>query len=271
MAIVKELSLADLEVSKVYESEVSETVKFEHPLDYLSPFLEILDPFIPKWEILGQLGGINRDRAMVIEGVEMPDNLNVSYSRLIAKARLPEEHDINIPGLTDYGHLWTEVGLVYALDGRNPEMKVYSGRRVSTCINQCIFGADSILSIQLLKSSKTAAYDQTRRYLDNLTEKQKVYLDKAEAMSANRLSGSKLLSRIGHVVWEAKKNSKLGIQCANDMVGFIQDSRSKYSLVEGATTDWKLYNACSESLKKSNMLDEASKTLFLEKIFSNDN
>lgn len=264
----KILTIEDLESSKIYQSD-SDVIRFEHPMDYLSPFIELFNSINPTWNIEGQLGGVNKNKAVVVDDLVMPEEVNISYSRVLARAKLPEEYDINFEFTNNYNHLTSEIGMVYALDGRNPEIKVYAGRRVTACINQCIFGADSILTINLLKSSKEAAYNQTRRYLETIEANNKVYLEKIHNLKERELSGSKLLERIGKIVWEAKKNPKLGIICASDMVTYIQDPKSKYALVDNKTTDWMLYNACTESLKKSNILDEASKVLLLENVFIN--
>lgn len=259
------LSLNDIESSKVYVSEVSQVLNFSHPLDYLQPFFDILNPLGATFSFEGEVGGQSKDRL----NEEFSDQAEyISYKRLICKAKLPIEFDL-IPDVDNtFNKLTSEIGFVYALDGKAPEMRAYKGKRVTVCTNQCVFGADNVTSLNLAKSTTHAIYDSLRRYVDNAAKDYDLYKTTVEKLANNSLSGSKLKERIGHVIWECKKNTKLGFICASDMVTYLQDGKSKYALTNDTTNDWVLYNACTESLKKSNILDEALKTLLLEKIFN---
>lgn len=261
------LNMNQIEASKVYVSEVSSIISYQHPLDYLQPYLDILSPLGAKFTFEGEVGSVSKER--VVAEIEGQEN-HIAYKRLIAKAKLPIEYDLLIDANTPFNHLSGEIGFVYALDGKSPEMRAYRGKRVTVCTNQCVFGADNVTSINLAKSSIMSIYDTLRRYVDNAAKDYEKYKDLIERLYNNELAGSKLLERIGHIHWECKKNNKLGTTCANDMVSYLQDNKSKYALSEDRTNDWMLYNACTESLKKSNILDEASKTLLLEKVFNNN-
>lgn len=261
------LTRVDVESSDVYVSETNSIFSFQHPMDYLQPFLNILEPIGATIHFEGERGSFSKER-------QREDNeeqvAHIAYKRLIAKAKLPEE--FNIIAHTDslFTDLWSEIGFVYALDTKSPEIRAYKGKRVSVCTNQCVFGADNVTSLNLVKSSTKSIYDSLQRYVDTAVEDRRQYIDIIERLDGNKLYDRGLKERVGHIMMECKKNPKLGTQCAVDMIGLILDPKSKYGLTDGSTSDWVLYNACTESLKKSNILDEAAKTLLLERVFINN-
>lgn len=261
------LTMAQIEQSDVYISETSETLSFLHTLDYLKPFMDILEPLGATFTFEGELGSISKERAR--EDVEEQQR-HIAYKSVIAKAKLPDIYNLNLDIDSTHKNLWSEIGIVYNLSGKNPEMRAYRGKRVEVCTNMCVWGSDNVTSINLSKSSTRGIYESLKFYADNAAEDLGKYREVIERLHSNRLADERLLERIGHIIWQARLNPKLGITCANDMVSYLQDNKSKYALVNGTTTDWMLYNACTESLKKSSILDEANKTLLLDKIFNNN-
>ena len=264
---VELLTLEDIESSKVYVSDTGAALSFSHPLDYLAKYLEILQPLGASLSFQGETGSISKDRQN--EEFEEQEK-HIAYRRLIAKAKLPVEYDINIDTESAFNHLSTEVGIVYSLEGKAPELRAYKGKRVTVCTNGCIFGANNVTSINLAKSSTSSIYDQIAKYVDTAANDYIAYKEIIDRLQSKELAGSKLMQRIGEIHWACKRNPKLGTTCANDMVTYLQDNKSKYGLVGDKTNDWILYNACTESLKKSNMLDEHLKVFLLERVFNNN-
>lgn len=257
------LSLDQVESSDVYVPQMS-AFSFKHPMQYLEPFFKQLEPLGATFTFEGEIGSLSKERER--EDKEEQDK-HIAYSRLVAKARLPEAFDV-IPGIgSDFNHLWSEIGLVYAFDTKSPEIKVYRGKRVSTCTNQCIFGADNVTSINLARSNESGAYTSLKSYVDTAMEDLGSYVDIIQRLASVQREGSSLKEQLGHMLMEAKRHTRLGTTCVNDTVNYILDPKTRYALVDGVTNDWMLYNACTESLKKSNILDEPTKTLLLEKIF----
>lgn len=265
--MAESLSREQIESSDVYVSDVSSVINFQHPIDYLQPFLDIIEPLGGTVSFRGEVGSISKERAR--EDVEEQAK-HTAYKRLIARAKLPDEFTMFLDLDTDFKELWSEIGFVFSLDGKNPELRAYRGKRVSICDNQCIFGADNVTSLNLLKSSTRSIYDSLRIYADNAASDLEKYKETISKLYDNKLSGGKLNERIGHIITECKKNPKLGITCGIDLVGYMLDSKSRYFPVNGQTNDWVLYNGLTESLKKSNILDEAAKTLLLERVFVNN-
>lgn len=257
------LSLEEVEKSDVYISQIG-AFSFKHPMQYLEPFFKQLEPLNPTFTFQGEIGSLSKEREK--EDKEEQDK-HIAYSRLVAKARLPEAFDV-VPGIGgEFDHMWSEIGLVYAFDTKSPEIKVFRGKRVTVCTNQCIFGEANVTSINLARSNETGAYTSLRQYVETATEDFQSYIDISQRLASRRREGEELEKQLGHMLLQAKRYPRLGTTCVNDVVNFILDAKTRYALVDGATNDWLLYNACTESLKKSNILDEPTKTILLEKIF----
>lgn len=256
-----QVTYTDLEKSKIFIGS-SEIYKFPSPIELVSPFMEEINTKIGNvsWTFEAEEGSKNAN----------PDELseeNIAYSRVIAKAKLPAEYDLLVDDDT-FNHLWSEIGLVYALDTKKPEMKVYRGKRVSVCTNQCVFGADNITGI-LLTSSRADIYERAAKYAKSAMEDVEKYRPILETLNGTVYSGSSLNEQIGKMFRYASSNPKLGITTMTGMLKSIQDDKTRYAIKNGAITGWTLYNACTEELKKSNILDESTKTLLLEKVFLN--
>lgn len=257
------LSLDEISDSDVYVSQLA-AFTFKHPMQYLEPFFKQLEPLGATFSFQGEIGSLSKEKER--EDKEEQDK-HIAYSRLVAKARLPEAFDVN-PGVDgDYNHMWTEIGFVYAFDTKSPEIKVFRGKRVSACTNQCIFGEANVTSINLARSNESGAYISLKEYVETATADLQQYIDTVQKLAGRKREGVVLEQQLGHMLMQSKRFPKLGTTCVNDAVNYILDPKTKYALVEGVTNDWMLYNACTESLKKSNLLDECSKTILLEKIF----
>lgn len=253
------ISMTELENSKVFVSK-SETLRFLHPMDYLSPFIDILSPLNPEWNI-----EVEKD----VENAETDGTKNVSYGRVAIKAKLPELYGFGVDIDSLFNDLYSEIGMVYALDTSKPEMKVGNGKRVSVCTNQCIFGTNNLTSILLTSSNREKLYDDTKRYADNLDSEISQYKARIERMHETKLVGKAAINeRIGKIFWDSKKTNDLGINIASNMLTLLQDSNTIYTIKDNQTNDWTIYNALTQSLKKSSIIDEPSKVLFLQNIFS---
>lgn len=269
----QKVTVTDLADSKVFVSEKNAIFKFQHPMEYLQPVMDILDPYGVAFDLRAVQGSVSQDKESVVDGVSIPGKEYISYSRLISRAKLPEAYDIHLDTNTEFSDLTSEIGFVFGLDIAAPEIKVYSGKRVTVCDNGCIFGADSVTSFNLLKSTdNTKIYDTLKSYADNAAKGREMYINRIEQLRSNKLTGKKLMERIGHVMWEVKKNSKLGVTIGTEMLTLLQNNKTRYFIDEDTVvSDWHLYNACTEPMKKVNILDEASKVKLLDDVFSIQN
>lgn len=254
-----EISFDELENSKVFVSK-SETFKFMPPMDYLRPFVDIISPLNPEWKIY-----VEKE----VENAEEDGTKNTAYGRVALRAKLPAIFDLNLGFNSQFNHAYSEIGIVYALDTTKPEMRVANGKRVSVCTNQCIFGSDNITSVLLTSTNREKIYRDTNVYVQSLEEETQRYKQVIERMYENVLVGDRQINeRIGKIFRSCKKTNDVGINIASSMLGLLEDERSMYGIKNGETNDWIIYNALTESIKKSSIIDESSKVLFLEGIFN---
>ncbi len=264
MSKTLELSLKQVEDSKVYVS-VNENIKFKHPMDYIAPFMEELEPLNVEWSFTAEKGSENKNK-------EEDTETNIAYSRMSVKARLPQQYDMfaNDP---IFNKIYGEIGFVYSLEGGKPEMKVYRGNRVQVCTNMCIWGATNVLQLAMTdpKSSVNHIYDKTKRFVEEVSEevnKAKRIIDKL----SNEIYGEQIVNqKFGELIRLGIANPKLGINPVTGAIQAMLDPTSKYALETDKTiTGWKFYNAVTEQIKKASILDEVTKTILLERMF-NDN
>jgi hypothetical protein len=250
----------DLIESKIFVPN-NEIFSFLPPMDYIQPFNDVVKSIGGTTMYEAEIGSKNLN-------ADADLGANTAYSRVSVKIKMPSEFDI----VTDdvfFKDLFGEIGLVYALDTQKPEMKVWRGNRVFVCTNQCVFGADNVTSIQL-KDGREHIYERVSRYIDQAMVQRQYHIDKIEMLTEQSYSGGKLNEKIGEMFRYGLSNKKLGVNVISATLKSIESKTSRYSLDEnGSITGWKLYNAVTEELKNSSILDEVSKTLLLEKLFLN--
>lgn len=262
MAATKELTFEQLESSKIFIPD-NEIVAFKHPLDYFGSALTKLTDMGAEISFSGMEGSKNQNSAGGLAG-----EINMAYKRVIMKAVLPVDFTLNLNLPTDFNILQSEIGMLLAFDGGSPEIKVYHGKRVTTCLNKCIFGAAQLTHIELLKESPSKAIDIAEDYIKNVDKEDRLYVDKIERMYNNTLVGEEIRTRIGDIFWYSKLNPKLGINVASAFLSNLQNKSSRYFFKKGEpTNDWMMYNACTEVMKGD--FNEVNRALALEEIFLN--
>lgn len=261
MSSFTNITLKELEVSKTYVNPKTTALSYQHPMDYAHDFIE-------------KCNDLNCDLNIRVDTNAMNANddnsLNISYDTVVFRATVPEAN-LYLDG-TAFNELKSEFGFILSLGGLAPEIRVYSGKRVTICDNGCIFGADDITTVKLV-SSHEPINKALKSYIDNIQAKSRAYLDRIEQMNntfyheaVKGQSNSTLNSKIGEIVRYAMGNNKLGVQVATGMIKNIQDIKSNYRIYENKISGWTLYNACTEEIKKSPIKDEMAKVQLLEGI-----
>lgn len=250
----KVISLEEVTSSKTYVYPSNNLFAFEHPLYYIQPFLDMVSPFAESliFEADNVVVNTNEDKSN-----------NTSYGRLSVKAKLQNDYDFEVNG----EHFTSEMGMVYAFDTKKPEIKLFSGKRVSVCTNQCIFGADNITSILLTNNKRSNINEIARLYFDKIKQDNEKYIE-----VVSKMMDTKILDfdhHVGRLVNKSIKMKNLGIRPVLAAVGLLNDETSKYEMVKNDANRnlWVSYNALTEVLKKENIFEEASKTLLLENLY----
>lgn len=253
------MTYQEVEQSKIFVGDGK--FNFPHPCQLVDPFLNVIE----------RLGG-----SITYEAVKGSENLNqdteernIAFSRLAVKVKMPEEYSIVANDL-NFNHLYGEIGFVYGFDTQKPTMKVYRGARVSVCTNLSVFGADNLTEVLFTSSHKTL-FDNVRRYVDTSIQDNEKIKEIIDELSGTLYVGTELNELIGRIHRESVKITRLGVTPICDAVKYLSDSKSRYYAQNDTASGWIVYNAMTESIKRCNILDEASKSLLLERIFLNNN
>ena len=256
------LDFKQLENSKIYVHPKSETLKFKHTLDYLEPFLQKFEGIQGvEWMFQADDKTVNEEKVDVLTSelnADAPVKQNISYGSVIAKAKLPESFNV-IPDISsNFKDMFSEIGLVYTLSSLKPEMRLYRGKRVDFCSNGAIFGANNIKTVQLTGSYQDV-YKETEGYIEESMNDVLKYKRVAEYLWDVNLNKNQIYELAGELLFFAKKNKEFGINPVSDAVNSLMDSTSLYGIRDDKTSMWNVYNAVTESLKKSTILTESTK------------
>jgi len=267
------LDFKQLENSKIYVHPKSETLKFKHTLDYLEPFLQKFEGIQGvEWMFQADDKTVNEEKVDVLTSelnADAPVKQNISYGSVIAKAKLPESFNV-IPDISsNFKDMFSEIGLVYTLSSLKPEMRLYRGKRVDFCSNGAIFGANNIKTVQLTGSYQDV-YKETEGYIEESMNDVLKYKRVAEYLWDVNLNKNQIYELAGELLFFAKKNKEFGINPVSDAVNSLMDATSLYGIRDDKTSMWNVYNAVTESLKKSTILTESTKLNLLQKVFIKD-
>lgn len=250
---MSQLQIDQILRSKIYMKENS-AISFNSPKAYIEPFLEKF----------GNLPGVTFSVKVSDKVANKEDNgeTNEAYGRVLVEAKLPSMYSVNEHD--------SVVGLVYALDTQKPTMKVYSGENAWACTNLSIFGARYIQSVELLQGVATI-YDRAVEYLEGVDKQIERFKILHEKMNGVVYENEGIDQISGYLIREGIRNKQIGLLPITDAIRSLDDSKSKYAIREGKTTQWNVYNAITEHVtQKTDISDKASKTVMIGKLFVNE-
>lgn len=256
----KNISIKELEESKVYVSVKSDAFSFKHPLDYASSFIDLTSSIGGDLNIRVETDAVNANT----DGSQ-----NIAYSTVLFRHKLPERFNLDVPTNDMFGKGFSEIGFVLNFGSINPEIRCYTGSRISICDNGCIFGADDITSIKLVSS-----HVPIQKALELYVSEREVTLERykrvIQGMSSTIYTeeGNTINQFIGKITRACIGNPKIGIGIATGMIKNISDSKTNYAIRDGKISEWVLYNACTEEVKKSSIKDEALKVQLVSDLFN---
>ena len=224
-----------------------------HPKDVVRTFMGALDIDLTQLHI--QLGkpqiniiGVNEETGANIE--------SKAYTSYILNAKM-SDYDYGQEG--DEGYHYGNVGIVVNLSGN--EIKVFAGQRASACLNLMVFGADTVF--------KSTAEDLAI-YNPLIKEAHSVFPDQYDAW----------VYRTSQL-----KKAKYDIQGWDEKIGFflrtmptrlfpflthamkqIRDEESLYYNWENS--DWKLFSAMTDAVKKKSPTTQLEDTMAIQKLFN---
>lgn len=245
------MELNDVLGSKTYVREEG-AVSYCAPVEYLKPFIDIVDANVISWSV------------KVSEPVsnENPEDhtLNIAYPRVLVESRFGI--DPNLPGFESV------IGLIYALNTRQPIMKVYSGENVSACTNLTIFNPEHVFQQDLLGNYRNV-YSKAKEYFDNKKKEIEEFKVIYNQLQNTFLTEEQFHERMGGILVNAVK-SRLGTSPVVQAANMMMDNSSQYAVRKGndfICNEWNIFNAVTQALNSTDLVLLPTKTISLAKIF----
>lgn len=249
-----QISLEELEQSKIFVHAKLEGMPFQHPLSYFSKFIE-------------QTRGLGEHIFQAEVGAKNTNDDstdNVSYSRVSVICKIPREVQVDDPLFNKYV---PKIGMLYALDTQKPVIKVFTGSEVSACLNTCVFGASSVIEAQVINSRKPID-DAIDRYIQENEKTLEMIQTKVEKLVDMNFTGVDYDRMVGKMVQFGYGLPQLGIQPIMGGIKDMCDSKSiYYAGAKPSISGWKMYNSVTEALKKSSIIDMPTRVQLLEDLF----
>lgn len=241
------MTINDILESKTYVKE-NGAITFGSPKEYLEPFLNIL-PKDTQYEVETANSIINKN--------EEDDTLNISYPRVLVKAKLNYNEKFD-----------STIGLVYALEIQRPQIKVFTGVEVKACTNLTIFNYSHLYSQDILGNYREV-YNKAQRYFDDEETKLREYSETYDRLENTTLSNQIELNEvIGRMLFNSYK-TKLGTTPVVKASQLLRDASSAYYVGENDRFHcslWNVYNATTQALGNADILEKPTKTVALAKI-----
>ncbi|KKN88738.1 hypothetical protein LCGC14_0246290 [marine sediment metagenome] len=243
-----------MELQEVLDSKVfvkGSSISFNSPKKYIEPFMERVEKLSPSWIT---------DVSAVVSNAEEEGDMNTAYGRVLVQGLLPGLGTDDSRGI---------IGMVYALDTVKPVVRVFTGQNVSVCMNLCIFGTSHLFSADLLGGGMDAAYKKVEEYVEGKEEEVKFYVDTIGELKSTEYDSKQVDEIVGALLREAL-TGKLGSSSIIAATRKLNNPSSRYSMVDGHTTGWNIYNAVTEHIShKVDIFDRAVKTQILSSLMLN--
>ena len=235
------ITLDQLEASKRY---VKSGVTYETPAYFLEPMLNMVN----KWR--GSDYIIKYEDAVV--NAEEDKSENISYGRFAIDAKVAN------------GEFNKRIGIVVALNINAPIIGAYSGTEVSACTNLCVFNYEHMSTFLLNSKDYKKVYDNLDSYFNNIDAIYTEYLEVIDRMKNKVLNTQQINEFMGELLFYGSNHQQLGTTPVLSAVKALSDEQSIYSIREGQTTLYNIYNSITQNITdKAGILDKSSKTLSL--------
>jgi hypothetical protein len=127
-----QIELKELLESKAFVKEGS-GYDFKLPEQYVNEFLDIAGNYTDKFLVTVNSPTENKNE---------DESINKAFPRFLVEAKMPEKFDVEESTAT--------IGFMMALDTQKPIAKLYTGKKVTACMNLTIFNADNVYSAELV-------------------------------------------------------------------------------------------------------------------------
>lgn len=235
--------------SKTFVKEGSGAI-FRSPTDYLMPFVDTVNNKLSGYKITSKVS--NAVVNMNDDGSE-----NVSFGRVNIQADGPVIDGISMP----------TIGIVYGLDINKPVIKVYTGTNVSACTNLCVFNPADLFQMEIMNNLERI-YSLAEEYAEDISKKYEKYQKVIKELQSQEIDMMETQMLLGGLLMRGVVDGVLGTNGVVMGTRELMDKKSVYSIKEGVTTKWNIYNAITQYITdKVDILDKPSKTLRLSNYF----
>lgn len=224
----KNVNYEELETAKAFVSTGG--IMFGTPKDYADKFMSKIkvEPKDCRFELQGDVTNANPD-----------GTLNISYDKILVETSLDFKNTIQ----------QKNIGMVLNLSTQKPLIRVYTGSKVFACSNQCISGADSIFSAEII-TNLDSAYNMVEEYKKNAEKEWLEQLELWKIMQETVWSGSQVQSKLGFMLEQSIKNGKFkafGTSAITSAAKLLY-GKSDYQIKGAETTAWNVYNSITAAI-----------------------
>lgn len=196
---------------------------------------EILTP------VIGELSKLKLDITITGSQANANGNTDSTINKAFGRVMLHVRHEL-AEGLT------YEMGVMYALDLTVPKAKIYRGIKVMACLNQCIFGADDIVTINLNNGKEL---DTVTSYIEEFAKRMKTAENLVRNLKAYKMNEEQVRRAIGDMIIKTVTDKgQTGTTTIMRAIEMLYDSTSKYFVKQEGFSAWHLYNALTEYFEK---------------------
>ena len=224
-------------------------------VEYMSPS-EILDPVL---QLLRQTSGkLMLTGSNELSNANADSTLNVSYGRLNLVARFEIDAEV-----------FYEIGVLIAYDLQIPKIKIYSGAKVSACMNLCIFQADDVVKFDITNGVNLQL---VQTFLSQLTDRIAHVSQVIQRLKAVQISPEAMDTIIGRMLIKTtEKKLAHGTTAILSGLDALTDERTKYYYKQPGFNGWLFYNAFTEYMEKRvNFFDIPDKARDIFKLIAED-
>lgn len=230
--IEPQLTINDLINSKTYVKSNS-GISFPSPNNIIEPFLEKL-----------QVDSNIKYNIKVGDKIENANNddgsLNIAYTRFAIEAELSSTYD---PLIGESFSSTSRIGIMVALDTQTPLIKVYSGKRVTSCMNMTIFNSENLHQELIISGNINKIFEKAESYINNIEKDNKQYVDTIRVLNEKTYKNEKLHERIGQLV-DLGISKKVGSNHLFNGLEALFTKSSRYYVPEGKeASDWHIFNS----------------------------
>lgn len=236
-----ELSEGSAEIfhSKTFVGQNSR-IRYDSPEIMLEPVIAALAALAERSSI-----DITIDASNPVTNRNDDQSENTAYGRVRLESRL----ELGLPVAAN-GHsevLHETIGFIYAFDLGKPEVIVYNGTRVRSCLNLQIFGSRNVRKFDYAQDGVESAHAMIAELARDAELEQQRQARIIEGLMNERWTANQLARNIGHTLKHVTLKNTFGQAALVAAVRDLNTSGHRYEVQsDGSTTAWNFLQALTQ-------------------------